>query len=157
MSSKSCTPCTCRDCSMASTMACSMECMAHCVWKPIRTRSSTGFSRGLEAMQMQGLANGKGRLATTAAPFMKALQHGVGSKKMARFPRAFLQTWRLAIKLGIRKGFASSYCLVFFPHETLTSKQKSGKLPGILSVVKCCSCRFCNLGAEPFVESEDGG
>ena len=114
------------------------------------------FTR-IGAMQMQGLANGTGRLATTAAPFMKTLQHGVGSKKMARFPRAFLQTWRLATKLGIRKGFASSYCLVFFPNETLTSKQKSGKLPRILSVVKCCSCKFCNLGAEPFVENEDGG
>lgn len=59
--------------------------------------------------QMQGLANGTGRLATTATPSMSTLQHGVGRKKMARFPRAFLQTWLLATKFGIRKGFASSY------------------------------------------------
>ena len=59
--------------------------------------------------QMQGLANGTGRLATTATPSMSTLQHGVGRKKMARFPRVFLQTWLLATKFGIRKGFASSY------------------------------------------------
>ena len=40
-----------------------------------------------------------------------------------------------------------------FPNETLTS----GKLPRIMSMTKCCSCKFCNLEAEPFVESEDGG
>ena len=59
-------------------------------------------------------------------------QHGLGRKKMARFPRAFLQTWLLATKLGIWKGCASSYyCHFFFQMRRWQANKRVDNCPGL--------------------------